>query len=71
MSAKKDIPADAVETLLVATIALKYTLSNSICIAYDGQVIGMGVGVQHPAYATNRYGTSGMKRRLGVADVLI
>jgi phosphoribosylaminoimidazolecarboxamide formyltransferase/IMP cyclohydrolase len=52
VSAKKDIPDDAVETLLVATIALKYTLSNSICIAYDGQVIGMGAGQQSRVHCT-------------------
>ena len=52
VSAKKDIPDDAVETLLVATIALKYTQSNSICLAYDGQVIGMGAGQQSRVHCT-------------------
>ena len=40
------------ESLIVATIALKYTQSNSICIAYDGQVIGMGAGQQSRIHCT-------------------
>ncbi|NLW50545.1 MAG: phosphoribosylaminoimidazolecarboxamide formyltransferase [Candidatus Brocadiaceae bacterium] len=52
VSAKKDIPEAAVQTLLVATIALKYTQSNSICVAYDGQVIGMGAGQQSRVHCT-------------------
>ena len=32
--------------LTVATIAVKYTQSNSVCLAFDGQVIGNGAGQQ-------------------------
>ncbi|MYE05612.1 MAG: phosphoribosylaminoimidazolecarboxamide formyltransferase [Chloroflexi bacterium] len=32
--------------LLIATIALRYTQSNSVCVAADGQVIGLGAGQQ-------------------------
>ena len=32
--------------LKVATIALRYTQSNSVCVAADGQVIGLGAGQQ-------------------------
>ena len=46
------LPADVLETLLVATVALKYTQSNSVCIAYDGQVIGMGAGQQSRVHCT-------------------
>jgi phosphoribosylaminoimidazolecarboxamide formyltransferase / IMP cyclohydrolase len=46
------LPDDALETLIVATIALKYTQSNSVCIAYDGQVIGMGAGQQSRVHCT-------------------
>jgi AICAR transformylase/IMP cyclohydrolase PurH len=46
VTARKQIPPDVVETLVVATIALKYTQSNSVCVAYDGQVIGTGAGQQ-------------------------
>ena len=48
----RDLPADARETLLVGTIALKYTQSNSVCVAYDGQVIGMGAGQQSRVHCT-------------------
>jgi phosphoribosylaminoimidazolecarboxamide formyltransferase / IMP cyclohydrolase len=37
---------DAMRNLIVATIGLKYTQSNSICVAYDGQLIGVGAGQQ-------------------------
>ena len=40
------------ETLTVATIALKYTQSNSVCLAYEGQVIGMGAGQQSRVHCT-------------------
>jgi phosphoribosylaminoimidazolecarboxamide formyltransferase/IMP cyclohydrolase len=42
----KDIPDWAKRDLIVATIAVKYTQSNSICFAYDGQVTGIGAGQQ-------------------------
>jgi AICAR transformylase/IMP cyclohydrolase PurH len=43
---------DVLRTLIVGTIALKYTQSNSVCIAYDGQVIGMGAGQQSRIHCT-------------------
>ncbi|HOJ20040.1 MAG TPA: phosphoribosylaminoimidazolecarboxamide formyltransferase, partial [Armatimonadota bacterium] len=49
---KKELPADVALTLAVATIALKYTQSNSVCVAYDGQVIGMGAGQQSRVHCT-------------------
>ncbi|MCD6415862.1 MAG: phosphoribosylaminoimidazolecarboxamide formyltransferase [Planctomycetes bacterium] len=49
---KAAFPADVVETLIVATIALKHTQSNSVCVAYDGQVIGMGAGQQSRVHCT-------------------
>jgi AICAR transformylase/IMP cyclohydrolase PurH len=52
VSAKKAIPPDVMETLIVATIALKYAQSNSVCVAYDGQVIGMGAGQQSRVHCT-------------------
>ncbi len=52
VSKKKDIPDDVAETLLVGTVALKYTQSNSVCVAYDGQVIGMGAGQQSRIHCT-------------------
>jgi phosphoribosylaminoimidazolecarboxamide formyltransferase/IMP cyclohydrolase len=49
---RKDIPPPVLETLIVATIALKYTQSNSVCVAYDGQVIGNGAGQQSRVHCT-------------------
>jgi len=52
VSRKKDLSDDVVQSLLVATIALKYAQSNSVCVAYDGQVIGMGAGQQSRVHCT-------------------
>ena len=43
---------DTVRTLVVATMALKYTQSNSVCVALDGQVIGVGAGQQSRVHCT-------------------
>ncbi|NLU52964.1 MAG: phosphoribosylaminoimidazolecarboxamide formyltransferase [Clostridiaceae bacterium] len=48
----KELPAEAIRDLIVATITLKYTQSNSICFAYDGQVIGCGAGQQSRIHCT-------------------
>jgi phosphoribosylaminoimidazolecarboxamide formyltransferase/IMP cyclohydrolase len=40
------VPEEAVRDLVVATIALKYTQSNSVCYASRGQVVGLGAGQQ-------------------------
>ena len=39
-------PESVRRDLKVATIALRYTQSNSVCVAADGQVIGLGAGQQ-------------------------
>ena len=52
VTSHKHVPDDVLETLIVATIALKYTQSNSVCVAYDGQVIGMGAGQQSRIHCT-------------------
>ena len=52
VSEKKDIPEDAALSLLVCTVALKYAQSNSVGVAYDGQVIGMGAGQQSRVHCT-------------------
>src|SRR5262249_2948588 len=52
VTSQKQVPDDVLETLLVATVALKYTQSNSVCVAYDGQVIGMGAGQQSRIHCT-------------------
>jgi len=49
---ERNLPQDAVRDLAVATIALKYTQSNSICLAYHGQVTGVGAGQQSRIHCT-------------------
>jgi phosphoribosylaminoimidazolecarboxamide formyltransferase / IMP cyclohydrolase len=48
----KGAPTDAIETLIMATLALKYAQSNSVCVGYDGQVIGLGAGQQSRIHCT-------------------
>jgi len=48
----RELPGSARRDLTVATIALKYTQSNSVCFAVDGQVIGMGAGQQSRVHCT-------------------
>ena len=42
----KNLTPEAVRDLTIALITLKYTQSNSVCFAYDGQAIGVGAGQQ-------------------------
>ncbi|KAI4459795.1 bifunctional purine biosynthesis protein purh [Holotrichia oblita] len=46
----------ALRDLIVATIALKYTQSNSVCYAKNGQVIGIGAGQQSRIHCTRLAG---------------
>ena len=48
----KDIPEDKKIDLIIALITLKYTQSNSVCFAYDGQAIGVGAGQQSRIHCT-------------------
>jgi len=52
VSKRKNVPEDAVQSLLACTVALKYTQSNSVGLAYDGQIIGMGAGQQSRIHCT-------------------
>jgi len=42
----KELPESAIRDMLIAWITLKYTQSNSVCYAVDGQMIGVGAGQQ-------------------------
>ncbi len=57
VTANKDLPASAVRDLIVALITLKYTQSNSVCYAVDGQAIGVGAGQQSRIHCTRLAGT--------------
>ena len=52
----KALPDEAKRDLLIALIALKYTQSNSVCYAKDGQVIGVGAGQQSRVHCTRLAG---------------
>ena len=52
----KDMPESAVRDLIVALITLKYTQSNSVCYAIDGQAIGVGAGQQSRVHCTRLAG---------------
>ena len=52
----KTIPESAKIDLIVALITLKYTQSNSVCFAYDGQAIGVGAGQQSRVHCTRLAG---------------
>ena len=47
-----ELPAPVLESLVVATTALKYTQSNSVAVAFQGQVIGVGAGQQSRIHCT-------------------
>ena len=50
------LPESAMRDLTVATVALKYTQSNSVCYALNGQTIGLGAGQQSRIHCTRLAG---------------
>ena len=52
----KELPESAVRDLIIALITLKYTQSNSVCYAVDGQAIGVGAGQQSRIHCTRLAG---------------
>ena len=57
VTANKEIPEEAKIDLVISLITLKYTQSNSVCFAYDGQAIGVGAGQQSRIHCTRLAGT--------------
>ena len=53
---KQHFPEEAERDLLLALITLKYTQSNSVCYAKDGQAIGIGAGQQSRIHCTRLAG---------------
>ena len=54
---RKQLPERAVTDLIVATLALKYTQSNSVAYAYRGSIIGLGAGQQSRIHCTRLAGS--------------
>jgi AICAR transformylase/IMP cyclohydrolase PurH len=56
VSKNKNLPEFAVRDMIVSFITLKYTQSNSVCYAVDGQAIGIGAGQQSRIHCTRLAG---------------
>ncbi len=56
VTANKELTPEAKRDLTVALITLKYTQSNSVCFAVDGQAIGVGAGQQSRIHCTRLAG---------------
>ncbi len=56
VTSNKTLPDNAKRDLIIALITLKYTQSNSVCFAYDGQAIGVGAGQQSRIHCTRLAG---------------
>ena len=52
----KELPETARRDLILSLITLKYTQSNSVCYAKDGQAIGVGAGQQSRIHCTRLAG---------------
>ena len=52
----KEMPESAKRDLIISLITLKYTQSNSVCYAKDGQAIGVGAGQQSRVHCTRLAG---------------
>ena len=56
VTANKELPESALQDLIISLITLKYTQSNSVCFAYNGQAIGVGAGQQSRVHCTRLAG---------------
>ena len=67
----RDLPESAVRDMIVAMITLKYTQSNSVCYAVDGQAIGVGAGQQSRIHCTRLAGSKADTWFLRQADKVL
>ena len=67
----KELPEDARRDLIIALITLKYTQSNSVCFAEDGQAIGVGAGQQSRIHCTRLAGEKADKWHLRQHDKVL
>ncbi len=56
VTSNKNLPDSAKRDLIISLITLKYTQSNSVCYAVDGQAIGVGAGQQSRIHCTRLAG---------------
>ena len=71
VTANKDLPQEAVRDMVVSLITLKYTQSNSVCYAVDGQAIGVGAGQQSRIHCTRLAGSKADTWFLRQADKVL
>ena len=71
VTANKDLPDSAARDLIISLITLKYTQSNSVCYAVDGQAIGVGAGQQSRIHCTRLAGTKADTWFLRQADKVL
>ena len=67
----KDLPESAIRDLVVSLITLKYTQSNSVCFAVDGQAIGVGAGQQSRIHCTRLAGQKADNWHLRQSDKVL
>ena len=67
----KDLPESAKTDLIISLITLKYTQSNSVCFAADGQAIGVGAGQQSRIHCTRLAGNKADLWHLRQSDKVI
>ena len=67
----KELPESAVRDLIIALITLKYTQSNSVAYAVDGQAIGVGAGQQSRIHCTRLAGSKADTWFLRQADKVL
>ena len=71
VTVNRDLPETAVRDLIVSLITLKYTQSNSVCYAVDGQAIGVGAGQQSRIHCTRLAGSKADTWFLRQADKVL
>ena len=67
----KELTDDARRDMIIALITLKYTQSNSVCFAEDGQAIGVGAGQQSRIHCTRLAGEKADKWHLRQHDKVL
>ena len=67
----KDLPESAIRDLIISLITLKYTQSNSVCFAKDGQAIGVGAGQQSRIHCTRLAGQKADNWHLRQSDKVL
>ena len=67
----KELPESAVRDLIISLITLKYTQSNSVCYAKDGQAIGVGAGQQSRIHCTRLAGQKADNWHLRQSDKVL